>query len=61
MEPILRWTFVLSEAEDQMVDGFVCCYSDILFTSDVFRDNALEREQLAVTQEVGSLSVKSGG
>jgi L-glutamine-phosphate cytidylyltransferase len=25
----------LMHAEDQMSDGFVCCYSDILFTSDV--------------------------
>lgn len=27
----------LMHAEDQMSDGFVCCYSDILFTSDVVR------------------------
>jgi choline kinase len=27
----------LMHAEDQMGDGFVCCYSDILFTSDVVR------------------------
>ena len=27
----------LMHAEDQMADGFVCCYSDILFTSDVVR------------------------
>lgn len=27
----------LLHAEDQMPDGFVCCYSDILFTSDVVR------------------------
>ena len=27
----------LMHAEDQMADGFVCCYSDILFTSDVIR------------------------
>jgi choline kinase len=25
----------LMHAEDQMADGFVCCYSDILFTADV--------------------------
>jgi L-glutamine-phosphate cytidylyltransferase len=25
----------LMHAEDQMSDGFICCYSDILFTSDV--------------------------
>src|SRR4029434_10851895 len=25
----------LMHAEDLMVEGFVCCYSDILFTSDV--------------------------
>jgi choline kinase len=27
----------LMHAEDQMADGFVCCYSDILFTTDVVR------------------------
>ena len=27
----------LMHAEDLMGDGFVCCYSDILFTSDVAR------------------------
>lgn len=27
----------LMHAEDQMADGFVCCYSDILFTGDVVR------------------------
>ena len=27
----------LMHAEDQMADGFVCCYSDILFTSEVVR------------------------
>ena len=27
----------LMHAEDQMSDGFVCCYSDILFTSDVVK------------------------
>src|SRR5436190_9572928 len=27
----------LMHAEDQMDDGFICCYSDILFTSDVVR------------------------
>lgn len=27
----------LMHAEDQMGDGFVCCYSDILFTGDVVR------------------------
>jgi choline kinase len=27
----------LMHAEDQMADGFVCCYSDILFTSAVVR------------------------
>lgn len=27
----------LMHAEDQMTDGFVCCYSDILFTSEVVR------------------------
>jgi choline kinase len=27
----------LMHAEDQMNDGFVCCYSDILFTSDVVK------------------------
>ena len=27
----------LMHAEDQMADGFVCCYSDILFTADVVR------------------------
>ena len=27
----------LMHAEDQMADGFVCCYSDILFTSDVVK------------------------
>jgi choline kinase len=27
----------LMQAEDLMGDGFVCCYSDILFTSDVVR------------------------
>ena len=27
----------LMHAEDLMGDGFVCCYSDILFTSDVVR------------------------
>jgi len=27
----------LMHAEDVMVNGFVCCYSDILFTSDVVR------------------------
>jgi len=27
----------LMHAEDLMVEGFVCCYSDILFTSDVVR------------------------
>jgi len=27
----------LMHAEDQMEDGFICCYSDILFTSDVIR------------------------
>ena len=27
----------LMHAEDLMADGFVCCYSDILFTSDVVR------------------------
>ena len=27
----------LMHAEDQMDEGFVCCYSDILFTSDVVR------------------------
>src|SRR5688500_13289805 len=27
----------LMQAEDVMDDGFVCCYSDILFTSDVVR------------------------
>ena len=27
----------LMHAEDQMSEGFVCCYSDILFTSDVLR------------------------
>ncbi|MES2697782.1 MAG: phosphocholine cytidylyltransferase family protein [Verrucomicrobiota bacterium] len=25
----------LMHAEDQMADGFICCYSDILFTTDV--------------------------
>jgi choline kinase len=27
----------LMQAEDMMGDGFMCCYSDILFTSDVVR------------------------
>jgi L-glutamine-phosphate cytidylyltransferase len=27
----------LMHAEDQMTDGFVCCYSDILFTGEVVR------------------------
>jgi L-glutamine-phosphate cytidylyltransferase len=27
----------LMHAEDQMGEGFICCYSDILFTSDVIR------------------------
>jgi choline kinase len=27
----------LMHAEDQMADGFVCCYSDILFTTEVVR------------------------
>jgi L-glutamine-phosphate cytidylyltransferase len=27
----------LMHAEDQMADGFVCCYSDILFTTDVVK------------------------
>jgi L-glutamine-phosphate cytidylyltransferase len=27
----------LMHAEDQMADGFICCYSDILFTSDVVK------------------------
>src|SRR5207248_1863195 len=27
----------LMHAEDLMGDGFICCYSDILFTSDVIR------------------------
>ena len=27
----------LMHAEDQMSDGFICCYSDILFTGDVVR------------------------
>lgn len=30
----------LMHAEDLMADGFVCCYSDILFTSDVVRRTA---------------------
>src|SRR5207253_1923922 len=27
----------LMHAEDQMNEGFICCYSDILFTTDVVR------------------------
>src|SRR5215212_9085649 len=27
----------LMHAEDLMADGFICCYSDILFTSDVVK------------------------
>lgn len=39
----------LMYAEDLMADGFVCCYSDILFTSDVVRRVLLHPADIALS------------
>ena len=35
-------------AEDQMDDGFICCYSDILFTADIISRMATSKEDMAL-------------
>ena len=35
-------------AEDQMDDGFICCYSDILFTADIISRMASSKEDMAL-------------
>jgi L-glutamine-phosphate cytidylyltransferase len=39
----------LMHAEDLMADGFVCCYSDILFTSDVVRHVLIHPAPIALS------------
>ena len=39
----------LMHAEDQMGDGFICCYSDILFTSDVVRRTLQQPGDIALS------------
>lgn len=39
----------LMYAEDLMEDGFVCCYSDILFTSDVVRRVLAHKSDIALS------------
>src|SRR6185436_18370722 len=39
----------LMHAEDLMSEGFVCCYSDILFTSDVVRRVLLSPSDIALS------------
>jgi L-glutamine-phosphate cytidylyltransferase len=39
----------LMHAEDLMADGFICCYSDILFTSDVVKSVLADPSDIALS------------
>src|SRR3954468_1532885 len=35
-------------AEDQMQDGFICCYSDVLFTADIIGRLAVSNDDMVL-------------
>src|SRR5436190_5488165 len=47
-------------AEDQMDDGFICCYSDILFTADVIGRLAVSADDMALGVDTAWLDRYTG-
>jgi choline kinase len=47
-------------AEDQMNDGFICCYSDILFTADVIGRLATVKDDMALGVDTAWLARYEG-
>jgi L-glutamine-phosphate cytidylyltransferase len=47
-------------AEDQMADGFICCYSDILFTADVIGRLAASKDDMALGVDTAWLTRYEG-
>jgi L-glutamine-phosphate cytidylyltransferase len=47
-------------AEDQMTDGFICCYSDILFTADIIGRLAASQADMALGVDTAWLARYEG-
>lgn len=47
-------------AEDQMSDGFICCYSDILFTADIIGRLAASNDDMALGVDTAWLARYAG-
>lgn len=47
-------------AEDQMTDGFICCYSDILFTADIIGRLAASPDDMALGVDTAWLARYEG-